>query len=534
MNSPPHWLLLPPVALAACLVGCESSATPGRSGSASVKKPNIVFVVWDTVRADRLSLYGYEKPTTPYLDEWAGQARVFENCVSAASNTVPAHAGMFTGLLPTEHRVTNEAPYLADQFVTLAELLRVNGYSTYLFSENPYICSLANFTQGFDLAEHPWSSPYRAEAIRITQQKLDPADSSSELPEDLRQHKLTQWSIKAAGSLAQRGALSWLSKQDRDRPFFIFINYMEAHRPLIPPRKYREAVMTPDEVEASFRVDRRWVPMWSYVFRLRDYPPEEIRLTRATYDAAVLELDHLFHSLLEALHAGGYMEDTVAVLVSDHGEHLGEHHLLDHQYSVYEPLMRVPLVLYYPARVPSGCETRPVTILDLFPTLLELSDIEPPVRSRALSLLRPLEKRPRTGEYPAVMREAFARQRELYPDFDPTPWNRTLRAYYDEPYKFIEASDGHHELYNLDEDPGELRNLFVEKPHVAQRLADDLQKYLSSLVKIAPTQPRPPAAPIDEEHQRRLESLGYVRPSQQGTGNDSNDPNRPEQEDDKP
>jgi arylsulfatase A-like enzyme len=534
VNDRLHWLLIALVAPVGVIAGCDGGATPGRSGTTPTRRPNILFVVWDTVRADRLSLYGHEKPTTPHLDEWARQARVFENCLAVASNTVPSHAAMFTGLFAAEHGVTNEAPHLAEQFETLAELLKAAGYSTYLFSENPHICARNNLTQGFDVAEHPWSPQYRADAIRITRQKLDPADWSSELPEDFEQHKLTHWSVKAAGELAQRGALNWLSKQDRQRPFFIFLNYMEAHRPLIPPRKYRERIMTPDEVEASYHVDRGWESTWSYVFGRHVYTPEELELTRATYDATLLELDDLFHALLEALRSGGYLENTIVVLVSDHGEHLGEHHMLDHQYSVYEPLMRVPLVVHYPARVAPGREQRPVMILDLFPTLLELAGVDPPTQSKAVSLLRPLEKRPRMGEYPAVMREALERERELYPDFDPTSWNRTLRAYYDEPYKFIEVSDGRHELYDLDADPGELRNLLSEQPQVARRLAANLQNYLGSLKKITTTQPQGPAGPIDEEHRRRLESLGYVGASQDANDVDSNNPDEPGQEEDKP
>ncbi|MFQ5807306.1 MAG: sulfatase [Phycisphaerae bacterium] len=524
--------LILPLAYLPLLASCDDGAPQGQSAAAPAAKPNILLVVWDTVRTDRLSLYGHGRLTTPYLDEWAKEARVFENCLSVGSNTVPSHAAMFTGLFAAEHGVTNEQPYLAEQFETLAELLHAAGYSTYLFSENPHICARNNFTQGFDVAEHPWSPQYQAEAIRLTRRKLDAADLSSELPEDFKQRRLTQWSIKAAGRLAQQGALNWLSQQDRDRPFFIFLNYMEAHRPLIPPRRYRRPIMTPDEVEASYRVDRRWESTWSYVFRLHEYTPAELELTRATYDAALLELDHLFHNLLEGLRTGGYLEKTLVVLVSDHGEHLGEHHMFDHQYSVYEPLVRIPLVVHYPTRLAPGREQRPVMNLDLFPTLLELAGIHPPVKSKAVSLLRPLEKRLRMSEYPAIMREAFERERELYPDFDSTPWNRTLRAYYDEPHKFIEASDGHHELYNLDDDPGELRNLLDEQPQLSLRLAADLQHYVRSLKKITTTQPQRPSPPMDEAHQRRLEALGYLSTPQDT--NEEGDSKRPEQNDEKP
>jgi arylsulfatase A-like enzyme len=523
------------LACVALVVGCDHGPTGSQAGAAPARKPNILLVVWDTVRADHLSLYGYHRPTTPYLDEFARRARVFENCVSVGSTTVPTHASMFTGLMPTEHGVSNEQPHLADEFAVLAELLRINGYRTYFFSENPHLCGHNGFTQGFDVAEYPWSPQYDDEALRITLRKLAPKNLRDQLSKELKTGRLDRWRIKAAGELAQRGVENWLPQQDSDRPFLVFLNYMEAHRPLIPPRKYRRQMMTSHQVAASYQLDRRWEGLWSYVFRLREGAPDDIELINATYDAALRELDDLFHGLLESLRASGYLENTIVVLVSDHGEHLGEHHMLDHQFSVYEPLMRVPLVVYYPPRFPPGRETRPVMNIDLFPTLLELAGIEPPIQSKAVSLLNPREKRPRMGEYPAVMKGALILVLEDYPGFDPEPWNRTLRAYYDEPYKFIQTSNGRHELYNLDDDPGELRNLIQERPQLASRLATDLHAYLDSLQEVAAARGSPASGPVDKEYRELLEALGYVSVSQDaGSQDESNDRDDQEPEDGEP
>src|SRR5262249_54878468 len=139
--------------------GCRSGAGPAR--------PNILLIVWDTVRADHLSLYGHSRPTTPRLDAFARSARVFDDCVSVASTTAPAHASMFTGLLPVEHGLANQGPRMGDGFVTLAETLRAVGYRTYLFSENPHLSESSGLTQGFEVAEYPWSLAYMLEAARI-------------------------------------------------------------------------------------------------------------------------------------------------------------------------------------------------------------------------------------------------------------------------------------------------------------------------------------------------------------------------------
>jgi arylsulfatase A-like enzyme len=516
MSCRPLWLLIPSLACFALAAGCDSSETADR--------PNIVFVVWDTVRADHLSLYGYQRPTTPFLDEWAQGAHVYENCISVGSTTVPSHASMFTGLLPTEHGTSNEKYVLSDKFETLAELLRAAGYGTYMFSANPFVSQWkenASLTQGFDTVEHPWSKRYYDRAIRITLSKVKPYDRSNPLAERIRTGKpLIHWNVKASGELAQQGVKSWLEQQDPDRPFFIFLNYMEAHAPLLPSDEHRLKMMSPDQVRASYNVDRHFMAVWSYVFGLEDYTPEEIALTAATYDAAILELDILFQNLIEALDADGRLGNTIVVLLGDHGDHLGEHHMLDHQFSVYEPLMRIPLVIRYPKRFPPGRDSRPVTNLDLFPTLLELAGLQSPVPTKGISLLHTPDRRPRLGECPHPMYGPLRRILKDYPDFDPRPWSRSLRAYYDEPYKFIQGSDGRNELYNLVEDPGELRNLIDTQPELASCLEADVRSYLGTPSPGAASASTPQHQLTPEEIQG-LEELGYV------TSNDEEDQGPP-------
>ncbi len=514
--------LLPALLAAGLVCGCQRSAAEKRGGSgATAPRPNILFIVWDTVRVDRLSLYGYAKPTTPNLERFARDATVFENCVAAGSTTVPSHASMFTGLLPAEHGASNEHPLLDPRFVTLAESLRNAGYRTYAFSENPHLCRETKLTQGFEVVEHPWSPPFARDALRISLEKRFPdRDIDALLGRlDKTDYAKLQWKIKAAGTLAQRGLSAWLESQPADRPFFAFVNYMEAHRPLIPRREFRERFMTPEQLRASYRPPRTFGQLWAYCFGLREAAPGELALSSLRYDAAIAELDALLGDLLDRLDAAGRLENTVVVLVADHGEHLGEHHLLDHQFSVYEPLMRVPLVVRCPSRLRPGRERRPVSNLDLYPTLLELAGVAPAVQSTGVSLLHPREKRLRIGQYPAPMAGAFKVVQTMYPRFDPTPWRRSLIALYDEPYKLIAASDGRDALYDLSRDPHERTNLITTQRDVAARLADELRRLRAELR-------RPPAAASSRpdrkssELMRRLEQIGYV-------GSDTDDEEQP-------
>jgi arylsulfatase A-like enzyme len=467
-------------------------------------RPNVIWIVWDTVRSDHLSLYGHPRKTTPHLEAWAEQARVFEDCLSAAGNTVPSHASMFTGLLPSEHCAHNGHRWLDDEYTTIAELLQAEGYQTFAFSSNPHVSKQRNLTQGFDSVEHPWRSGYRRRATQLVRDKLSLEGRSSEL------RSFTARELTAAGALAEQAMLDWLATIDGQKPFFAFLNYMEAHQPLIPPRSFRARLMSTEEVERSYEVDRSWTSLWEYTFDLRDYSEQEIELTRATYDATLLELDELFHDLMTNLEGAGYLEDTIVILTSDHGEHLGEQHMLDHQYSVYQALLRVPLIVWYPPAVPPGRDPRPVMNFDLFPTLLGLTGIRPPddLPSRAVDLLQPEVNRVRFAEDPAHSETAVQHVLQRRPDWDPTPWRRGLRSMVRDRYKYIRGTDGRTELFDLNTDPLESSNLLDREGDLAAKMQVDLEDYYGALRRCETTE-RPDPTPTREQLET-LKSLGYV------------------------
>jgi len=489
-------------------------AALGCGGQGEVR-PNVLWIVWDTARADHLGLYGSDRDTTPFLDEWAKNARVFENCLSTAGYTLPSHAAMFTGLLPSENCANNGNKSLGDQYTTIAELLQGAGYRTYLYSANPNISAARNFAQGFDVAEHPWIEKYHDRAIALVRSKLPDYDNSSELRARLDDASagtagLTPWNIKAAGEIARDAAVSWLEGSDPDKPYFVFMNYMEAHRPYIPPRGFREQLMTPDQVNASYEVDRSWLPMWEFTFGLRDYTDEEIELTRATYDAAVLELDAMLKELLEDLKQRGHLDDTVVIVTSDHGEHLGEQHMLDHQYSVYQALLHVPLVVHYPPRFAPGRDDRPVMNFDLFPTLVELTGVEPPAgpQSQARSLLGPPDRRERLAEDPAFSPLGIRIVSQEHPDWDPSSWQRIQRTLIDGTDKFIWGSDGEHGLFDLEADPFETRNLLSDNAARAAEMQMALAEYYETLQLC--TESTEEIEQLSPEQRELLKSLGYV------------------------
>ena len=489
---------------------CDSG-TPAPAPPAGHTQPNILLVVWDTVRADRMSLYGHSRETTPMLDAWARQAVVFEDVVSAAGYTVPSHASLFTGLLPSEHCATGGASTLREDYTTLAEILRDEGYATFLYAENPHLAQAQQISQGFSQHQHPWSARYLPRARAILKGKVE-GDSTSELRERVAEMErgegqLTAWNVKAAGELAEHAVLDFLDNVPPTQPFFVFVNYMEAHRPYIPPRKYRRRFMTPEQVERSYQVDRSWETIWEYTFARRELSEEALEITRATYDAALLELDDLFGSLLNALEARGALQNTIVALTSDHGEHLGEHHMFDHQSTLYEPVLRVPLVLSYPGTLAPARRSDPVMNFDLFPTLLELAGVEHtterPVSAR--SLLEPDPERARLAQEPEAESSAVRTMRRLHPGWDPAPWLRSQRALYRGRYKWIAPSVGDDELYDLERDPTEARNLASLREIDASILRATLAQLESELTPCAAG----PVPTVSDRDRELLEMLGY-------------------------
>ena len=283
-------------ALAAlALLGC---------GGKEPRRPDVLWIVWDTVRADHLSLYGYGRPTTPFLEQLARDALVFDDCRSMASSTVPAHGSMFTGLMPSEHGADNHTRLLDPRFETIAELFRGAGYATYLYSANPNLQARTGFAQGFDVEQHPWDPERRGRALAILERKAE-GDEASGLSRILARGDVDDAHLKACGELANEAFADFLAGADPERPFFAFLNYMEAHEPLVPPRALRARFLAPEDVERSAKEDRSWRSGYEYSYGLRTFAPGYFEVLAGVYDAALAELDLLLADLLLRLEAAG-------------------------------------------------------------------------------------------------------------------------------------------------------------------------------------------------------------------------------------
>jgi arylsulfatase A-like enzyme len=500
------------VALAAgfALAGCSGDDAPK-------VRPNVLIVLWDTVRADRVSAYGYERPTTPFLEKFAAEGVLFERAVSPGMWTLPSHASLFTGLPPRTHGANASRKWLDHRFETLAEIFGRAGYGTYAFSSNPHVAEASNITQGFDTVEYSWQPPWNRWIDQYIKTKVIPEDRSTEvgLAPNAGDRMIY---YKESGGVLHQALASWLDKQPEGQPFFAYLNYMEAHVPRIPSREARRRVMDKAEVQRSLEVDQQLVSLLAAMFGKRHYTAEEIEVIQRVYDAALVDLDEVTRLLIRELERRGVLDDTLVVLLSDHGENLGDHRHFGHKYSVYNTLVRVPLVIRFPGRVTPARVNDAVSVLDVFATILDLTgmpapDASIPSRSLFQDGRSIVSDAPIVSELVKVTPKALARVEEAYGKVDWRPWMRTFRAIEEGEYKYIWGSDEANELYRITRDPGEEENLVDSDPERAAALRERLEVWVSETPVYGPAlaSERDRDRQLPDDILERLEALGYAQ-----------------------
>jgi len=438
--------------------------------------PNIIVVVMDTVRADHLSVYGYPRPTTPNLEKFAADAIRFDHAYATSSWTVSSHASLFTGLYSIGHGATAEGERLDDDRETVAELLRVSGYRTAAFSNNPWVSPLSNMTQGFEHVEPLWQQP--------------PASDPSGFPHPTNQ-----------------AVFRWLA--ETEQPFFLFINYMEAHWPYEAPRRYQDLFVAPGLPEQLRKRSGFSALRW-YVDPSR-FPAELVALRTALYDAELAYVDAVVGELLAHLKADGRWQDSLVIVTSDHGENFGDNGHQGHAFSLYDSTVRIPLLMRFPGGEKSGPNVRPdpVQLVDVFATMLAAAGVESddplvagqdlrqgPVRDRAVLAesylpLRYLRRFPNGGK--GAIEQKFKHR---------------LRSVQVGDEKLIQTSEGRTQLFDTRSDPAERIDRSAERPDRVTALQSELDQMLDRFGSRARTGSSTPA--LSDEARKSLRALGYV------------------------
>jgi arylsulfatase A-like enzyme len=387
--------------------------------------PNVLLIILDTVRAFNLGLYGYDRPTSPFLDELARRGVVFDNAFVSAPWTLPSHGSMFTGHWPFELTASWQEP-LDDRHPVIAEALRDRGYVTggfvanYLFGPDVY--GLGRGFTHYSGWPHSFATMIDTSPVfRFATSRFNRTFGYHYTPER-----------RTADDIV-REFLRW-KPADGERPWFAFLNLFDAHEPYHPPAPWATRFGDP----RHRRIEE-------------EMPSDEVvRDLTDAYDGGIAYMDDVLRALFDALEAGGSLDNTLVIVASDHGEHLGERNLIDHGNSLFSPLLHVPLIVAWPGRLPAGLRVdTAVSLRNIAATIADLAPATQAFPGRSLSRFwnDGGDTSPDTV-YAAV--EFAPRQPPWYPLA-----KGDIRSVIDWPWHYILYGDDSEELLDLTADPRE-------------------------------------------------------------------------------
>jgi arylsulfatase A-like enzyme len=428
---------------------------------------NVLLIVWDTVRPGNLSLHGYRRRTSPNLERLAGQGVRFDQAFAAAPWTLPSHGSLFTGRWPHELSADWQSP-LDGTHRTLAEYLGAHGYDTAGFVANLDYCSReTGLSRGFahyeDYPIGPWDVFTRYTGLGSRLDLLAPASATNRLLKERlgSSHDViprAKEHVKDAESV-DRSFLAWLSWQrPRGRPFFAFLNYNDAHSPYeVPDRSIPAFGLRP----ISY-FDRLALKGWDTLDKTK-MPPHYIQMAIDIYDDSILYLDRRLGILLDELSRRGVLDDTLVIVASDHGEHLGDHRLFFHGCSLYRQLVGVPLVIVGPGAVPAGrVVVEPSSLRDVPATVVDLVGLsrDAPFPGRSLARLWDGKERPGASPEEPLLMETGKPPGLTNQGREPVA-KGPMKSLVADGKHYIRSADGREELYHLKTDPDERGDLAV-------------------------------------------------------------------------
>jgi choline-sulfatase len=451
----------------AAVVTLAAAVAASGCARAPARRPDVLLVTIDTLRADHCSTYGYGRPTTPALDALARRGVQFDVAYAPMATTAPSHATLFTGLLPAWHGLVKNGHAMGAGHRMLAEAFRDGGYRTGAVVSSFVLDRRFGLDRGFASYDDRFSG----------------ADPSLKTKKWRRMHVDQPFDRRADETAAR--AIAWLRENGylgAERPaghppFLLWVHFFDPHDPYDAPDAHRA----------------RFPPLGAL--------PLDAQV--AAYDAEVHFTDEQLGALTGALAEAGALDRTVTVVTADHGEGLMQHGHMVHGLHLYEEAVRVPFVVHWPDRLGPRRVDRPVQLADVAPTLAEMAGVAWTARpGQGQSLAGVVSGRDTLD--PA--REVFLQRRQYERRAEGRrPVKGQKYALRSGRFKYIESrEEGTFELYDLASDPGEQRNLLSAPPAEAATLPARLQRWVDAA-------PAHAQGPIDEETARKLRSLGYVQ-----------------------
>jgi arylsulfatase A-like enzyme len=473
------------------LTACRSPEAPAADPES--QDGHVVIMLIDTLRADRLGIYGYGADTSPNIDRLAGEAAVFERVHSSAPWTLPSVVSLMLSAPLCEHNVVQDRQRIGDSARPLALRLQEVGYATGAYYQNPYAGEVSGLDRGFDVSE-------------LVKRKFDDGEAIRE----------------------------WLART-KGQPSFLYLHSIEPHQPFSAKAEHLEALGHEVPNRESLLEMRRLVQAYRKLTRIdfvRRQPlgtednsdeqrkaMERLNARREEYsrlyDAQVRAADERVGRVVEALKQEGVWDETLFVLVADHGEEMNEHGGWLHDQSAYEELIRVPLLIKFPRGKYSGRRiSTQISLLDVLPTVVEVLG-RPALaeESRGKSLLALLDTTSTEvpvlwGEGPRVTSMRH-NQKKYYRPFKDGRGDLNL-VVVDGPWKGIYNPEvSSFELYHLDSDPAEGRNLSAQEPRRTRLMRKVARgEYRQCLSRQGNSQDS--AGGLDPEQEQALRSLGYI------------------------
>ena len=436
--------------------------------AAKESAPNVLMIVIDTLRADHLSLQGYDRETDPNLKRIASEGVMFENAYATSSWTLTAHASLFTGRWNYEHKADGGRS-LDDTYPTIAEALSARGYRTGAFNGNfETVTKRWGFARGFAHFEDYYQ----------TIPQLAVSSVYGRFAEYYVLHKVLgmEFSIdrRWAPSVNQ-SALDWIDR-DTDRPFFVFVNYYDVHAPYISPERARFSEFE----NPGGLVNTDWTTADIY----NPKTPEQVQGEIDAYDGGIYYNDQQIQVLLDELEERGVLENTIVIITSDHGELFGEHGLWEHHNSLYKPVIHVPLIVWHPESVPQGVRVATaVSNVSLPVTLMDMLGYNDQTEFPGESLAELWNNPDFPHQWPDPIAE-MAESTWVNPNHLSIKGDMTSVISND--WQYIEHEFNGVELYDLNHDPDQLNNLGDENPTVLDELKN---YYLEAISKVGLTWP---------------------------------------------
>ncbi|HEY0753344.1 MAG TPA: sulfatase [Ktedonobacteraceae bacterium] len=511
-----------------------------------ITRPDIVLLILDTQRADRLSCYGYPLETSPQLDEFATDSTLFRGAIAPANWTIPSHTSMFTGIYPSSHGTLHASSVVPATLPVLAERLRDSGYFTAAFCNNPLVGVINNglrrgfldffnysglltsrpnqagvYTNLFDRARQRFKRGV-ANMITAMQDIFARSDALLDLSFSPLMVPLWQTALSFKGntvrSLNDAARLHVERKGvEKNQPIFSFINLMETHMPYHPPLRLVERFVPYLQHDKAARRYLRHFnsDVFGWLAPLSSSLDEKSRRTLdGMYCAEVANLDELVGEFLRKLRASGRLDQTLVLVTADHGEHLGEKQFVGHGLSVYDELIHSPLLI----RDPTGDLARGTTVemfvstRRIFHTILEATGLAS-ADERNLTLAQSSASDPDGGVVfsegiPAANTLSLLQRRAPHLIRE-RGCDLVRRAVYHDKYKLIKTGEHQLELYDVLADPLEETNLRDLLPEQVEMLEEQLTAFVNHVA--SPGQPIQPAPGYDDPQvRRRLHDLGYL------------------------